>query len=87
MGWSGIALRPGTPASKQTKKKLLLWNRHEPERFLAENEQPLVMIIESERINNLNWRTSGRCEVKDFTGEYIFCLEEPEFVGDVLWTL
>ena len=52
--------------------------RLEPERVQDENEASDEDNEESERLNNLNWCSCERCEVKETTRECICCLEVPE---------
>ena len=48
----------------------------EPER--DENQTSDHDNDESERLNNLNWYSCGRCELRKTVRECICCLEEPE---------
>ena len=52
--------------------------RLEPERVQDENKASDEDNEESERLNNLNWCSCERCEVKETTRECICCLEVPE---------
>ena len=50
----------------------------EPERVPDENQASDDDNDESERLNNLNWYSCGRCELRETARECICCLEEPE---------
>ena len=50
----------------------------EPERVPDESQASDHDNDESERLNNLNWCSCGRCELRKTVRECICCLEEPE---------
>ena len=52
--------------------------RFEPERVPDENQASDDDNDESERLNNLNWCSCGRCELRETARECICCLEEPK---------
>ena len=51
--------------------------RFETERVPDENQASDDNNDESERLNNLNWYSCGRCELRETLRECILCLEEP----------